>query len=154
MDVRVEHKDGFKVAGLMIAATPKSDFAGLWGMLFDKIPYQQLESLGSGQSFGVCSDMKEDGSFRYMAGYHTQDVEKARALGLELMDVPGADYAVVPVKGPTPQCIKQGWIYVWDTFFPQKGYRHAGTPDFEVYAPGDTTCPDYEMTLWVPVKIA
>ncbi|MDD4080797.1 MAG: GyrI-like domain-containing protein [Eubacteriales bacterium] len=154
MDIRMEKKDGFKVAGLAIDATPKSNFGKLWDELFEKVPYQQLEALGSGQSLGVCWDMKEDGSFRYMAGYHSRDVGKARALGLELLDVPEAEYAIVPVKGPTPKNIKDGWIYVWDTFFPQQGYRHAGTPDFEVYAPGDLNSPDYQMVLWVPVKKA
>ncbi|NLG57729.1 MAG: AraC family transcriptional regulator [Clostridiales bacterium] len=151
MDIRIQQKEGFKVAGLMIDATPKSDFGKLWDELFEKVPYQQLEALGSGQSLGVCCDMKEDGSFRYMAGYHTRDVEQARALGLELIDVPEAEYAIVPVNGPTPKCIKDSWIYVWDTFFPQRGWRHAGTPDFEVYALGDIKSPDYQMELWVPV---
>ncbi|NLG58360.1 MAG: AraC family transcriptional regulator [Clostridiales bacterium] len=154
MDIRMEQKEGFKVAGLAMDAGSQSNFSGLWDDLFERYSDPQLEALGSGLSLGVCYGMKEDGGFRYMAGCDVRDVEKARGMGLEILDVPEAEYAVVPLKGPVPQCIKDGWHYVWDTFLPRQGYRHAGTPDFEVYAQGDLNSPDYEMELWVPVKKA
>ena len=152
MDIRIEQKDGFKAAGISMDATPKSDFGRLWDDLFEKYSDPQLSALGSGLSLGVCYDMKEDGGFRYMAGCDVHNAQKARGMGLEVLEVPAAEYAVVPLKGPVPQCILDGWRYVWDTFLPQRGYRHAGTPDFEVYAQGDLNSPGYEMELWVPVK--
>ena len=50
------------------------------------------------------------------------------------MHIPEAEYAVVQLKGPVPDCIHQGWKYVMETFFPEQGYCHAGTPDFEAYS--------------------
>jgi AraC family transcriptional regulator len=47
-----------------------------------------------------------------------------------------------------------GWAYLRDTYFPEHGLRHAGTPDFEAYAEGDMSAPDYRMELWVPVEKA
>jgi len=41
--------------------------------------------------------------------------------------------------------------YVMETFFPEQGYCHAGTPDFEAYSEGDMCSPDYRMELWVPI---
>ena len=41
---------------------------------------------------------------------------------------------------------------MWQGHFSQnKVYRHAGTPDFEVYGEGDMYNPNYEMELWVPI---
>lgn len=38
-----------------------------------------------------------------------------------------------------------------ENFFPEHGFRHAGSPDFEVYAEGDMDSPAYKMELWVPI---
>lgn len=115
---------------------------------------QQLMALGDGQSYGACYDMGEDGTFHYMAGTGCADAQAACDIGLEVIQVPEATYAAVELLGPMPQCIQEGWSYVWGTFLPQQGYRHAGTPDFELYAQGDMQSPDYRMELWVPIVTA
>lgn len=38
-----------------------------------------------------------------------------------------------------------------ENFFPEHGFRHAGSPDFEVYVEGDMDSPAYKMELWVPI---
>ena len=86
-----------------------------------------------------------------MAGYDAQNIDKAADLGLSILEVPEAEYAVVKLKGIVPNCIHEGWKYVTGTFLPEQGYRHAETPDFEVYGEGDMYSPDYEMELWVPI---
>ncbi len=154
MDICMEHKEGFQMAGLTMAAHPDADFTQAWKDLFSQFKEAQLMTLGSGQSFGACYDMSQDGSFRYMAGFDLSDPAKASSLGLEVLEVPAAQYAIVQLHGPVPQCIHEGWKYVLGTFFPQEGFRHAGTPDFEVYHQGDLHSPDYTMELWVPVEKA
>ena len=77
-----------------------------------------------------------------------------RAKELERLPVPEAEYAVLELNGPVPQSIMDGWAYLRDTYFPEHGLRHAGTPDFEAYAEGDMSAPDYRMELWVPVEKA
>lgn len=154
MNIRMEKKDRFYMAGLAILAHPESKFSQTWLDLFEQYPEEKLVALGSGQSFGACYDMSQDGSFRYMAGFGASDPAQARALGLEVLEVPAAQYAVVQLHGPVPQCIHEGWEYVMGTFFPQEGFRHAGTPDFEVYHQGDLHSTDYTMELWVPVEKA
>lgn len=44
-----------------------------------------------------------------------------------------------------------GWKFVMENFFPEHGFRHAGSPDFEVYAEGDMDSPAYKMELWIPI---
>ncbi|QSH93153.1 AraC family transcriptional regulator [Treponema medium] len=83
--------------------------------------------------------------------YDCRNEQRADELGLSVMHIPEAEYAIVQLKGAVPDCIHQGWKYVMETFFPEQGYCHAGTPDFEAYSEGDMYSKDYTMELWVPI---
>ena len=159
MDIKVMKKSAFKVAGVAERVEEGGDFPNVWDKLFKKVSEEKLESLGNGQSYGACYEIEKNEkenpeskhTVSYMAGYDAQNTDKAKDLGLSILEVPEAEYAVVKLKGIIPNCIHEGWKYVAGTFFPEQGYRHAGTPDFEVYGEGDMYNPNYEMELWVPI---
>ena len=159
MDIKIMKKSAFKVAGLTERIEEGGDFPNVWDKLFKKVSEEKLKSLGNGQSYGACYEIekneKENSESKYtvsyMAGYDAQNIDKAADLGLSILEVPEAEYAVVKLKGIVPNCIHEGWKYVIGTFFPEQGYRHAGTADFEVYSEGDMYNSDYEMELWVPI---
>ena len=153
MKVKIERKQSFTVAGIGGIAGAPEDFPALWEKLFSKAPYEVLAQLGNGQSFGICTEVSDYNTFTYTAAYDvdTEHREQAKKLGLSLLEVPEAEYTVVTLNGPVPDCIHTGWRYVMETFFPEHGYRHAGSPDFEVYAEGDMYSPSYSMELWVPI---
>ena len=159
MDIKIMKKSAFKVAGLTERIEEGGDFPNVWDKLFKKVSEKKLESLGNGQSYGACYEIekneKENSESKYtvsyMAGYDVQNIDKAKDLGLSILEVPEAEYAVVKLKGIVPNCIHKGWKYVTGMFFPEQSYRHAGTPDFEVYSEGDMYSPNYEMELWVPI---
>ena len=151
MEVRIEKKTSFTVAGLLRTAISNEVCPQVWEDLFKNHTYEELAALGSGQSFGVCTLAQADETINYMAAYDVTDREKATKLGLELLDVHEADYAIFTLTGPVPQSIHAGWRYALETFFPEHGYRHSGTPDFEYYFEGDMSSPDYQMELWIPI---
>ncbi|MGI5173881.1 AraC family transcriptional regulator [Treponema sp. OMZ 840] len=155
MKVKIEKKKAFTVAGVGGTASAPEDFPALWNKLFSKAPHEVLAKLGNGQSFGICTEVSDCKSFTYTAAYDVlpdaEHRERAEELGLSFLEVPEAEYAVVTLNGPVPDCIHAGWKYVMETFFPEHGYRHAGSPDFEVYAEGDMYSPSYNMELWVPI---
>ena len=151
MEVKIEKKSGFTLAGIQVDADRTSDFPKVWGSLFEKASHEELAKLGNGRSFGVCSEVKDGKTFTYAAAYDCRDEQKAAELGLSVMHIPEAEYAVVQLKGPVPDCIHKGWKYVMETFFPEQGYCHAGTPDFEAYSEGDMYSKNYTMELWVPI---
>ena len=95
--------------------------------------------------------MESPDRINYMAGYITTDVEKAKSMGLKVLEVDEAEYAVVELTGKVPECIHVGWKYLMEVFFPEHGYIHSGKPDFEYYFEGDMYSTDYKMELWVPV---
>ena len=151
MDIKIAQKPAFTVAGILLEAIDNSLCPSAWNQLFEEQSLETLASLGNGQSYGICSDVKEGEIINYMAGYDVTDQRKAKALGLTIMEIEPAEYAIIPVKGPIPRSIHQAWKYVLENFFPETGYRHSGAPDFEVYAEGEMDSPDYEMELWIPI---
>ncbi|QTQ15166.1 AraC family transcriptional regulator [Treponema parvum] len=154
MKVKIEKKAAFTVAGLKETVSATTDFPSLWKKLYSRIPHSQLAKLGNGQSFGVCTEVSDCKDFTYMAAYDLRGAscrEKAGELGLSVLEIPQAEYAVVTLEGAVPDCIHAGWKFVMENFFPEHGFRHAGSPDFEVYAEGDMDSPAYKMELWVPI---
>ena len=151
MDIKIQKKPAFTVAGVLLEAIDNSKCPSAWEQLYAHHSFEMLEGLGSGQSFGVCSDVKEGEIIDYMAAYDVTDKVKAEELGLSIKDIPEAEYAIVPVKGAIPTSIHHAWKYVLEVFFPETGYRHSGAPDFEVYSEGDMSSSDYQMELWIPV---
>ena len=151
MDIRIEKKQAFKVAGYNEQDINSSLCPGVWDKLFSKYSREELVKLGKGESVGVCHDIESPDRINYMAGYITTDVEKAKSMGLEVLEVDEAEYAVVELTGKVPECIHAGWKYLMEVFFPEHGYIHSGKPDFEYYFKGDMYSPDYKMELWVPV---
>lgn len=151
MDIKIQKKPAFTVAGVLLEAIDNSKCPSAWEQLYAHHSFEMLEGLGSGQSFGVCSDVKEGEIINYMAAYDVTDKARAEELGLSIKDIPAAEYAIVPVKGTIPASIHHAWKYVLEVFFPETGYRHSGAPDFEVYTAGDMSSPDYQMELWIPV---
>ena len=151
MDIKVQKKPAFTVAGVLLEAIDNSQCPSAWEQLYATHSFESLEDLGSGQSFGVCSDVKEGEIINYIAAYDVTDKAKAKELGLSIKEIAEAEYAIVPVKGPIPESIHHAWKYVLEIFFPETGYRHSGAPDFEVYTEGDMSSLDYQMELWIPV---
>ena len=152
MDVKIQKKHGFAVAGVKLDNIESSSCPTVWDQLYEKYDYGTLSRMGSGQSYGMCFDVENPSRINYMACYHVGDVSKARKMGLEVMEIKEAEYAILSLKGPVPDCIHEGWKYAMEVFLPEQGYMHAGTPDFEVYGEGDMYSPDYKMELWIPLS--
>ena len=151
MDIKIQKKPAFTVAGVLLEAIDNSQCPSAWEQLYANHSFEILKSLSSGQFFGVCSDVKEGEIINYMAAYDVTDKAKAEELGLSIKEIAEAEYAIVPVNGAIPASIHHAWKYVLEVFFPETGYRHSGAPDFEVYTEGDMSSPDYQMELWIPV---
>ena len=151
MDIKIEKKQAFKVAGYNEQDINSSLCPDVWDKLYEKYSHEELAGIGTGESVGICHDVESPDRINYMAGYITTDVEKAKAMGLEVLEVDEAEYAVVNLTGKVPECIHAGWKYLMEVFFPEHGYIHSGKPDVEYYFKGDMHSPDYKMELWVPV---
>lgn len=151
MNITIQKKKAFTVAGLNEQSINSSLCPSVWDKLYEKYSYDELASLGSGEIVGVCHDVENPNTINYMAAYIVNDVNKARDMGLEVLEVEETEYAVVELIGTVPECIHNGWKYAMKVFFPEHGYVHSGKPDFEYYYEGDMNSKDYKMELWIPI---
>ena len=154
MNITIQKKKAFTVAGVNEQSINSSLCPIVWDKLYEKYSHDELASLGSGQSMGVCHDVENTSTINYMAGYIVNDVDKAKSMGLDVLEVEEAEYAVVELIGSVPDCIHNGWKYAMEVFFPEHGYIHSGKPDFEYYYEGDMHSNDYKMELWIPITKA
>ena len=99
MNIKIETKPSFKVAGVLKENIDSNQCPSTWDELYSKYSFEQLESFGNGQSLGVCYENEGNDKINYMAGYNVLDDAKARNLGLDILEVKESEYAVVPVKG-------------------------------------------------------
>ena len=151
MNVTIQKKGSFTVAGFNEENINSSLCPKVWNKLYEKYSHEELASLGDGESVGICHDVESPNVINYMAGYIVTDVDKAKSRGLDILEVEEAEYAIVELKGVVPECIHNGWKYVMEVFFPEHGYVHSGTPDFEYYYEGNMDSKDYKMELWIPI---
>lgn len=151
MNVTIQKKGSFTVAGFNEENINSSLCPKVWNKLYEKYSQEELASLGDGESVGICHDVESPNVINYMAGYIVTDVDKAKSMGLDILEVEEAEYAIVELKGVVPECIHNGWKYVMEVFFPEHGYVHSGSPDFEYYYEGDMDSKDYKMELWIPI---
>lgn len=151
MNVTIQKKGSFTVAGFNEENINSSLCPKVWNKLYEKYSQEELASLGDGESVGICHDVESPNVINYMAGYIVTDVDKAKSRGLDILEVEEAEYAIVELKGVVPECIHNGWKYVMEVFFPEHGYVHSGTPDFEYYYEGNMDSKDYKMELWIPI---
>lgn len=156
MQTRIEKKPAFAVAGLKKLCKDNSECPLLWQELMQKHSLESLVALGSGKSYGACLGMEGECSLYYMAAFDVQNREKAKQLGLEVLEVPEAEYLVLDLKGAIPKCIHEGFAYAMGEYLPKNGYVHAYHPDFEVYTTGegDMYAEEYQMELWIPIQKA
>ena len=154
MKITIQKKKAFIVAGINEQSINSSLCPSVWDKLYGKYSHDELASLGEGQSVGVCHDIENPGTINYMAGYIVKDANKAENMGLDILEVEEAEYAIVELTGSVPECIHNGWKYAMEVFFPEYGYVHSGSPDFEYYYDGDMDNKDYKMELWIPITKA
>lgn len=154
MKITIQKKKAFIVAGINEQSINSSLCPSVWDKLYGKYSHDELASLGEGQSVGVCHDIENPGTINYMAGYIVKDANKAENMGLDILEVEEAEYAIVELTGSVPECIHNGWKYAMEVFFPEYGYVHSGSPDFEYYYEGDMDNKDYKMELWIPITKA
>lgn len=148
----IQKKPAFVVAGIVEQSITSDKCPGVWQKLFTNYEYSDLENLGEGKSIGVCQCSNIPDTINYMAGYVIQDVQTAKSMGLQLLEVEETEYAVIEVQGPVPECIHAGWKFATETYLVESGYTHSDKPDFEVYLDGDVESDDYKMEIWIPVS--
>ena len=150
MNCRMEVKESFSVLGKSIRTTPMSqDIGRFWMECCQNGTYNTLMSSSQGKCpLGLCYNCQADDSFDYMVGveYSGPAVE-----GMELLNVPKATYAVFECKSDNEGALTALWTRLMNEWLPNSEYRHAGTPDMEVYYQWDCAKKIFHTEVWIPV---
>ena len=168
MDYRVEKSGELQLIGAereFSAETSHQDIPKFWDAFIEthcaplwagKKPETALEKaiceckIGE---FGVCiDDCAAPGRFRYLiAGwYDGRDVPD----GLTVFTLPALEWAKFRCSGPMPEALQSVNTKVFREWLPgNPEYEIAWGANIEWYSmEKDTSAPDYESEIWVPVK--
>ncbi|WHY01419.1 AraC family transcriptional regulator [Neobacillus sp. DY30] len=159
MNYKIVEKESFKVVGVKrefscengenLAEIPK-----MWDDVHVDGTNDLLFELNNGQIkgvLGVCVDKRSSGSLLmdYWIGTdHKGDAPE----GLLKLEIPASKWGVFEVHGAMPEAMQNTWKQIISEWFPSSHYKHAGTPDLEVYSNGNPSSPDYYSEIWIPLK--
>lgn len=151
MEHRIEHVEGFKLAGVRDKIAHGEAFSDLWDTFFDRVPEEEFKSLGFSKGYGVLINMDEEAT-DYMVGYEYENEAKVKEMDLAVIEIPSGDYVKLKVVGPIDESIVKGWEYLWGNVLETGEFEALDSPSLEVYFPGDLYSKKYEMEIWVPVR--
>ena len=155
VNYKLQEKDGFAVVGKKITVSVidgenSREIPAFWERSmkegwFDTLAINVPTPLGV---MGVCGNMRGDVFDYYIA---VEKTDNTPADGFETLDIPASLWACFESVGPLPGAIQDMWKYALGEWLPSSGFRHAGTPDLEVYSNGDKRSGDYLSYVWLPV---
>lgn len=156
VNYQIKEKPGFTVMGKKLTVTHQEDgnngVSEFWSESMPQEWYAKLCSLCRTELgvMGVCGNMRGNEFDYYIAIEQTADLQ-AEGDGFDTLDVPASTWACFEAIGPMPHAIQDVWKYVLSEWLPSSGYKHAGTPDMEIYSPGNSAAADYRSYVWIPV---
>lgn len=157
MDYKIVEEDAFEVVGKAKKFLNTDDSTvkvpEFWGEckksgLFGKLCKVEVGSITRGETLGICVGDKE--GFTYVIGAEKGDAKISD--DFDVVTIPASTWAVFKSIGPMPGAIQAVWKKIYEEWFPSTGYEQAGTPDLEVYMPGDVDSENYYSEIWVPIK--
>ena len=168
MDFILEKMDNFQLIGMEREFSPETSYQEIPGF-WDEFVSVHCEPLWAGKEpetaleeaicacnigeFGLCvEDCETPGRFRYLiAGrYDGREVPE----GLTVHTLPALEWAKFRCVGPMPEALQSVNTRIFQEWLP-------GNPEFEIAwnaniewysTETDTSAPDYESGIWIPVK--
>jgi AraC family transcriptional regulator len=156
MDYKIIQKDAFKVIGKIIKVSTKDEghhkiISEFWDRCNADGTCEKISAIDKKQNpLGISmefEDAKEQ--FSYMAAI--EHVEGSAEAGLDIREIPAANWAVFTSVGPMPHAIVNVLSRIYQEWFPSTGFEQANAPVLEVYLPGDTSAEDYKCEVWIPI---
>jgi len=105
---------------------------------------------------GICTDFNpESGEFVYLIGMEVQEGTQALE-GMVYKSFPELEYAVFTTPKSNEESfvssIQSTWNKIFEEWFPQSGYEHDGSIEFELYDERCYGLENKEIDIYIPVK--
>ncbi|MBV7506693.1 AraC family transcriptional regulator [Bacillus sp. sid0103] len=159
MKYKIIERESFQVVGIKRELSCENgenltEIPKMWAEVHNDGTNDLLFKVNNGEIngvLGVCAEKRGTQSQLmdyWIATEHTGDTPE----GLMNLEIPASKWAVFEVHGAMPDAIQKVWQQIYSEWFPSSRYKHAGTPDLEVYSAGDPWSPDYFSEIWIPIK--
>ncbi|WP_068824688.1 AraC family transcriptional regulator [Pseudomonas sp. BMS12] len=148
---RFEQGEELLIAGLgeRFSADKSQGISALWQRFvpyIGKVPGQQ-----GWETFGLCCNPDEDGSFEYIAGVRVSRGAELPA-GFRLQRLPARRYAVFRHGGHISS-IHETFVAIFQRWLPASGLQAADAPEFERYSGDfDPMAGTGHVEVWVPLR--
>ncbi len=154
METRIINLPAMHVVGMgYVGKNENAEISSMWGDFIPRV-HEIQGKLYPEVMLGVCGDAREDGSFRYVAGFEV-DANAPVPDGMTTFEVPAATYVIVTQHGELSdeKCgLGAALNFVYREWLPTSGYQRADTPDLEWYDkrfhPGQE---ESEMDVYTPI---
>ncbi|WP_186575982.1 AraC family transcriptional regulator [Aquibacillus kalidii] len=158
MDYNIKETNSFQVIGKELRVTTRNGenfrrIPQFWDEFNNSETAKVLEKqIGLLGMLGICMEFAPDQEeFTYFigvekGGYHYSD-------GLVVKEIPKTTWAVFPVVGAMPDAIQETTKRIYSEWFPATGYKHAGSPEIEVYPDQKESIhsSNYRTEIWIPI---
>lgn len=143
--MRLEHIEGFTVAGLRVRTINSDEFnpataklPQLWGRFFSEGIADSIHNRVDRESiFGVYSDYSSDDADFYTVTAGVKVDSREPLSELEKVKIQTGDYLVFEGQGEMPQAVVQTWGIIWSYFSQKPRYKRRYLTDFELYQAHD-----------------
>ncbi|MGE7837466.1 effector binding domain-containing protein [Viridibacillus arvi] len=160
MEYKIVERDSFQVVGINREFSLKNDenIKGIpvfWDEINAKGTDEVLFKLNNGEItgvLGVCVDKRETQSAEKVDYWIGTEHKGGTPEGFSKLEIPASKWGVFEVRGPMPDAMSKAWKQIFSEWFPSNNYKHAGTPELEVYTDDDPFSPDLYSEIWIPLK--
>lgn len=118
MYAEIKKKEKFIVAVCDKKSMSPSICSEVWKELYNKYSHNELAKLGKGKSVGVTHDSSTTEKINYLTGYIVDDISEAEKMGLNILEINEAEYAIIELTGSVLECIGEGWKYALEVLLP------------------------------------
>jgi AraC family transcriptional regulator len=162
MEPKLVTKPAFHIIGFELKTRNQDgqnnkDIPQFWQQyLQQKLGCQIPNPINKYEELGICTNFNpETGEFVYVIGMVVPEGTEAPE-GMVYMSFPEQEYAVFTTPKSDDQSftpsIQSTWNVIFTEWFPQSGYEHAGTVEFELYDERCHGSENKEMDIYIPLK--
>jgi AraC family transcriptional regulator len=162
MRYKIVERESFKVVGVKREFTTMngenlSEIPKMWNDVHQDGTNDLLFKINNGKLRGVlgvcvCAAKKDSSAEHLMDYWIATEYNGQTPEGLSKLEIPSSKWGVFEVHGPMPDAMQSAWKQIFTEWFPSNSYKHAGTPELEVYSDEDPSSPDLYSEIWIPLK--
>lgn len=162
MEPKLVTKPAFHIIGYELKTRNKDgqnnkDIPHFWQQYLQKNLGSYIPNpINKNQELGICTNFNpETGDFVYVIGMEVKKGTQAPE-GMVYVSFPELEYAVFTTPKSDEKSfsssIQSTWKYIFTEWFPQSGYEHDGTVEFELYDERCYGLENKEIDIYIPVK--